>query len=123
VLGHEAFLTQCISNLLSNAVKFVAPGVKPKVVVCTKPFGEEVRLWVEDNGIGIPVENQKQIFGIFQRLHGHTAYPGTGIGLAIVQKAVERMGGRVGVESALGKGSKFWLQLKRGGVRMKVLRP
>ena len=115
VLGHEAFLTQCLSNLLSNAVKFVAPGVKPKVEVCTAQYGNEVRICIRDNGIGIPTENQKQIFGIFQRLHGHAAYPGTGIGLAIVQKAVERMCGRVGVESALGKGSKFWLQLKRGG--------
>jgi PAS domain S-box-containing protein len=115
VLGHEAFLTQCISNLLSNAVKFVAPGVKPKVVVYTKTHGEDVRLFVEDNGIGIPVENQKQIFGIFQRLHSNTTYPGTGIGLAIVQKAVERMGGRAGVESNVGKGSRFWLQLKRVG--------
>jgi PAS domain S-box-containing protein len=112
VLGHEAFLTQCISNLLSNAVKFVAPGVKPKVAVSTKAVGEEVRLCVEDNGIGIPADNQHQIFGIFQRLHAHTTYPGTGIGLAIVQKAVQRMGGRVGVESILGKGSTFWVQLK-----------
>jgi signal transduction histidine kinase len=113
VRGHEAFLTQCISNLLSNAVKFVAPGVSPKVIVYTKPFGEDVRLVIEDNGIGIPFENQKQIFGIFQRLHANTIYPGTGIGLAIVQKAVERMGGRAGVESGVGKGSRFWLQLKR----------
>jgi len=115
VMGHEAFLTQCISNLLSNAVKFVAPGVKPKVTVYTRPYGGEMRLFVEDNGVGIAAENQKQIFGIFQRLHPHTAYPGTGIGLAIVQKAVQRMGGQVGVESTVGKGSTFWLQLKRGG--------
>ncbi len=115
VLGHEAFLTQCISNLLSNAVKFVAPGVKPKVSVYTKAVGTEIRLFVEDNGIGIAAENQRQIFGIFQRLHPNTTYPGTGIGLAIVQKAVQRMGGRVGVDSALGKGSSFWLQLKRAG--------
>jgi PAS domain S-box-containing protein len=116
VMGHEAFLTQCISNLLSNAVKFVAPGVKPRVNVYTKASGQEIRLFVEDNGIGISAENQKQIFGIFQRLHPNTTYPGTGIGLAIVQKAVQRMGGRVGVESTLGKGSTFWLQLTRGGV-------
>jgi PAS domain S-box-containing protein len=115
VLGHEAFLTQCISNLLSNAVKFIAPGVKPKVTVCTKRYGDDIRLYVEDNGIGIPVENQQQIFGIFQRLHAQTTYPGTGIGLAIVQKAVQRMGGRVGVESTLGKGSRFWVQLKQAG--------
>lgn len=115
VLGHEAFLTQCISNLLSNAVKFVAPGVKPQVTVYTRSYGQEVRLFIEDNGIGIPYENQKQIFGIFQRLHSNAVYPGTGIGLAIVQKAVDRMGGEVGVESTPGKGSKFWLQLKGGG--------
>jgi len=113
VLGHEAFLTQCISNLLSNAVKFVAPDIKPTVMVYTKTCGDEIRLYVEDNGIGIPFENQQQIFGIFQRLHAQTTYPGTGIGLAIVQKAVQRMGGRVGVESTLGKGSRFWVQLKR----------
>jgi PAS domain S-box-containing protein len=120
VMGHEAFLTQCISNLLSNAVKFVAPGVKPHVKVSTKAYGPEVRVIIEDNGIGIPYENQKQIFGIFQRLHPNTTYPGTGIGLAIVQKAVNRMDGRVGVESTLGKGSKFWLQLKRGGGRITI---
>jgi len=123
VMGHEAFLTQCISNLLSNAVKFVAPGVKPKVTIYTKAYGREARLFVEDNGIGISAENQKQIFGIFQRLHPNTTYPGTGIGLAIVQKAVQRMGGRVGVESTLGKGSSFWLQLKRGGGGTMTRRP
>lgn len=115
VLGHEAFLTQCVSNLLSNGVKFVAPGVKPHIMVYTKNYGEDVRIFIEDNGIGIPHENQRQIFGIFQRLHSNASFPGTGIGLAIVQKAVERMGGRVGVESIPGKGSRFWLQLRRGG--------
>lgn len=112
VLGHEAFLTQSISNLLSNAVKFVAPGVKPKVVVSTTAHGNQVRLCIEDNGIGIAPENQRQIFGIFQRLHANSVYPGTGIGLAIVQKAVERMGGSLGVHSAVGQGSAFWLQLR-----------
>jgi signal transduction histidine kinase len=70
-----------------------------------------IRLWVDDNGIGIAPENHKRIFNVFDRLHGSEVYPGTGIGLAIVRKGVERMGGRVGVESQLGQGSRFWIEL------------
>jgi signal transduction histidine kinase len=73
-----------------------------------------VRICIKDNGIGIPAEAQNRIFGIFQRLHSQKTYEGTGIGLAIVKKAAERMGGRIGVESAPGMGSKFWLELPRG---------
>ncbi len=76
------------------------------------PPSKFIRLWVADNGIGISPEHQKRIFRVFERLHGVEAYPGTGIGLAIVYKGVERMGGLVGVESQLGKGSRFWIQLK-----------
>jgi signal transduction histidine kinase len=71
-----------------------------------------VRLWVEDNGIGIAPHNHTRIFGMFQRLNAEWAYEGTGMGLSIVKKAAERMGGRVGVESDEGKGSRFWLDLK-----------
>jgi len=70
-----------------------------------------VRLWVEDNGIGIAPENHKRIFKVFERLHGSEVYPGTGIGLAIVRKGVERMGGGVGVESKIRQGSQFWIDL------------
>lgn len=73
-----------------------------------------IRLWVADNGIGIASEHQKRIFRVFERLHGIESYPGTGIGLAIVQKAVDRMGGQVGVESQLGHGSRFWIELRKG---------
>ena len=111
VKGHPAFLSQCVSNLLWNAVKFVPQGQKPRVRVRTVAAHSDVEIWFEDNGIGIAPEDHKRIFGIFQRLHSDKSYQGTGIGLAIVQKAVERMGGRVGVESALGHGSKFWLRL------------
>jgi signal transduction histidine kinase len=72
------------------------------------------RIWVEDNGIGIAPGAHKRIFEMFQRMHGVDEYPGTGIGLAIVRKAMERMGGRVGVESEPGKGSRFWIELPRG---------
>jgi len=111
VLGHEASLTQCLTNLLDNAVKFVEPGTIPRILVRTETFDGRVRLWIQDNGIGIEKEVQQRLFGMFQRLHDHRDYPGTGIGLAIVRKAIERMRGQVGVESEPGKGSRFWLEL------------
>jgi PAS domain S-box-containing protein len=112
VMGHEASLTQCFTNLLGNAVKFVPRGIQPKVNVRTQLLSNTVRVWVEDNGLGIPAHAHTKIFEIFQRLHKQDEYEGTGIGLAIVRKAVERMGGCTGVESELGKGSRFWLELK-----------
>lgn len=111
VCGHEAHLTQCITNLLGNAVKFVAPGTQPRIRIRSEVHENEIRLWFEDNGIGVPREAQERIFGIFERMHDEKLYPGTGIGLSIVRKAAERMGGSVGLESEPGKGSRFWLQL------------
>ena len=70
---------------------------------------------VVDNGIGIPPEYHKEVFGMFERLHSVSEYPGTGIGLAIVQKAVARMNGRVSLESAPGAGSRFCIELKKAG--------
>ena len=109
--GHPAMLVQVMANLVSNGVKFVTPGTSPLVFVRTEKRDRSVRLWVEDNGIGIAPEFQDRIFGVFERLHREEEYPGTGIGLAIVRKAVERMGGRSGVESTPGRGSKFWIEL------------
>ena len=111
VLAAEAPLTQSISNLLNNAVKFVAKGTVPRVRIWGETDAAGVRIWFEDNGIGIAPEYQARIFGMFERIPSGNDYEGTGVGLAIVRKAVERMGGRVGVESALGKGSKFWILL------------
>lgn len=113
VRGHEVPLTQCVSNLLGNAVKFVKPGEEPKVRVWTEHRYQFVRLWIEDEGIGIAPEDRERIFQIFSRVHHEKAYEGTGIGLSIVRKAIERMGGRVGVESELGKGSRFWIELPK----------
>jgi signal transduction histidine kinase len=98
---------------LDNAVKFVAQGTKPRVRVYSESNGHGVRLWIEDNGIGINASEQGQLFQMFYRIHTES-YPGTGMGLAIVRKAVERMGGEAGVESESGKGSRFWLQLPEG---------
>lgn len=111
VIGHEPSLTQVISNLLGNAVKFVPAGVQPKVKVWTENGGAYVTMFVQDNGIGIPQEYQHRLFNMFERIHPELNYEGTGVGLAIVRKAVERMGGKLGVESQPGVGSKFWIQL------------
>jgi PAS domain S-box-containing protein len=113
VFGHEGFLTQCISNILFNAIKFVPPDTKPRVRIGTRQVGDQVQMWFEDNGIGIAPQDQHRIFRIFTRIHPVSRYEGTGVGLAIVQRAAERMGGQVGVESEPGQGSKFWLQLKK----------
>jgi two-component system sensor histidine kinase/response regulator len=111
VIGHHAMLIQVMSNLLANAVKFCADGITPEVIVREERRGEFVRVWVEDNGIGIAPEHCQRIFRIFERLHDRDKYSGTGIGLAIVQKAIVRMGGKVGVESEVGRGSRFWFEL------------
>lgn len=111
VLGHSPVLEQALTNLISNALKFVDPGVPPRVVVRSECLPEAVRLAVTDNGIGIASQHHDRIFNVFERLHRPEQYSGTGIGLAIVKKAIERMGGRVWVESQLGKGSTFWIEL------------
>lgn len=112
VRADAVLLTQIVRNLLSNAVKFVAPGVRPRIILRAEAAGRRVRLWVEDNGIGIPAQHRERIFRVFERLHRPEDYPGTGIGLAIVRRGIERMGGRVGVESEVGRGSRFWIELE-----------
>ena len=111
VLGHRATLAQAIANLISNAIKFVAPEVTPQVRIWAESSNHKVRIWVEDNGIGIPAEHSDRIFRVFERLHGIETYPGTGIGLAIVKRGMERLGGSAGVDSKIGSGSRFWIEL------------
>jgi PAS domain S-box-containing protein len=143
VLAHPTLFTQSVSNLLDNAAKFVAPGVKPRIIVRSETIeadasspvasvkdmagnqftsaappssGIYVRLWVEDNGIGMDNATRDKIFGLFERARDAKQYPGTGIGLAILAKAIQRMGGRFGVESELDGGSRFWIDLPPAGV-------
>ncbi|HEV8542539.1 MAG TPA: ATP-binding protein, partial [Verrucomicrobiae bacterium] len=111
VKAHEALLSQILSNLLGNAAKFAKRDVSPEIRISAKPDGDKVKISVSDNGIGIEPAHFQRIFEIFGRVHADKLYPGTGIGLAIVKKAVERLGGKVGVESSPGQGSTFWFTL------------
>jgi signal transduction histidine kinase len=111
VIAHPTTLVQVVLNLLRNAVKFVAPGEVPRVQVYASPQAGQVRLYVRDNGIGIDPRHQERVFLPFERLHGADRYPGTGIGLSIVRRGVERMEGKVGLRSAVGEGSRFWIEL------------
>jgi signal transduction histidine kinase len=138
VVGHRATVVVLVKNLVSNALKFSQHGVRPQIRIWGQRRQMEpaslrtseaqepglkvapgsaldaaaVRLWVEDNGIGIAPQHLERIFGAFERLHGKEDYPGTGLGLAIVREGAERMGGGAGVESELGKGSRFWVELR-----------
>jgi signal transduction histidine kinase len=110
-MGNPALLTQCFSNLLNNALKFVPPGKVPVIRVAAQDLGPRVRIWVDDNGIGIAEDCRDRIFRMFERLDDR--FEGTGVGLPLVKKAAERMHGGVGVESQPGQGSRFWLELNK----------
>jgi PAS domain S-box-containing protein len=111
VEGHPPVLTQVVLNLLTNAFKFHSKDTTPEVNVFAEQRNGRIRLNVRDNGIGIAPQHHERIWQVFERLHEREAYPGTGIGLAIVKRAVGRMHGSYGVESDVGKGSTFWIEL------------
>lgn len=131
VTAHLPTIQQILSNLIDNGLKFVGKDRSAQLQVWTEEVANNhdaaakpenggappakvqrlLRIWVEDNGIGIEKEFHEKIFGLFERLHPSHAFPGTGLGLAIVRKGVERMGGRVGLESQPEQGSRFWVEL------------
>ncbi|MEJ7597557.1 MAG: ATP-binding protein [Kofleriaceae bacterium] len=107
VRGDGQQLLQVIQNLVANAEKFRRPGAQPKIHISALRNGDEWTISVADNGIGIDAEYFDRIFVIFQRLHTRTEYPGTGIGLSICKKVIERHGGRIWVESSTDTGTTF----------------
>jgi PAS domain S-box-containing protein len=111
VHGNRVLLGQILMNLIGNAIKFVPADRIPELQISSQLNGDYVRLSLKDNGIGIKPSHATKLFQPFLRLVKDHEYPGTGVGLAIVRKAAERMNGRVGVESELGKGSCFWIEL------------
>lgn len=114
VIGDSTQLSQLFQNLIGNAIKFRGPAT-PRVKVSAQRNGKGWELAVADNGIGIDPEFTGKIFGVFKRLHSHEEYSGTGIGLAICKKVVERHGGRIQVESQPGQGSTFRFTLPDKG--------
>jgi PAS domain S-box-containing protein len=110
VLASHAQLIQLFQNLIGNAIKFCKEG-NPRVIVDASREGARWRFTITDSGIGIPAEHRDRIFVMFQRLHTRTEYEGTGIGLAVCKRIVERHGGEIGVEPAPGGGSVFWFTL------------
>jgi|GEM_PF-1787072 len=115
ILANAVVLERVIANLVSNALKFTKPGQAPRLEICAETNNGKIRLWIKDDGIGIAPEYHQRIFQVFQRLHAGDVYPGTGIGLAIAQKGIERMGGKIGLESEPEKGSKFWIEFPKSG--------
>lgn len=110
VMADETQLIQLFQNLVGNALKFHGQS-PPRVLIEAEREGPMWRFTVEDNGIGIEPQYYERIFIIFQRLHGKEEYAGTGIGLAICKKIVERHGGRIGLDSQPGQGTTFWFTL------------
>jgi hypothetical protein len=110
--GDAQGFTIALRNLIDNALKFSRDSRPPRLAVSATRSGGTVRLTVQDNGLGFDMKFHDRIFAIFQRLHRAEDYPGTGVGLAIVRKAMERMGGRVWADSAPGRGAAFTLELK-----------
>lgn len=106
-------LGQSLRNYLDNAIKFTGKVMDPRIEVGSKESTESCVLWVRDNGIGFDMKHHDRIFDLFQRLEGTADFPGTGVGLAIVRKAMERMGGRAWAESEPGRGATFYLEIPK----------
>jgi PAS domain S-box-containing protein len=113
VRGTKTMLTQVFANLLTNALKYTAPGAAPQIRISAEVTDQKVVISVTDRGIGIDAKYHERVFKIFERLHGYSRYPGSGVGLAIARRAMERMNGRIWVQSELGKGSCFYLELPK----------
>ena len=112
--GDRSLLKQVWANLMQNAVKYSGRQERPRIEIGGRTDGTEAVYWVRDNGVGFDMKYYGKLFGVFQRLHGADEFPGTGIGLAIVQRAVARHGGRVWAEGRPGEGAVFYFAAANG---------
>jgi PAS domain S-box-containing protein len=113
VRGDEPLIRQALLNLVANAYKFTRPVGLPEIRITCRPEAEELVFEVQDNGVGYDARFQDKLFQVFQRLHAEAEFEGTGIGLALVQRIVDRHGGRVGANGDEGRGATFWFSLPR----------
>lgn len=111
--AHEGLLLQLLQNLIGNALKYRHPDTPPRVHVSAQALNGFWRINVVDNGIGVAPEHRERIFQMFRRLHNHEEYEGTGIGLAIAKRIVDRHGGEIGVDAVPGSGSCFFFTLPK----------
>lgn len=117
IYADPSSLHRILLNLLANALKFRKPGHAPQVRVETEELPHAIRISVRDDGIGLNKRYTQKVFRMFQRLHTREEYEGTGIGLAICKRLVDRHGGMIGVESTLGEGATFWFTLPHSGAK------
>jgi signal transduction histidine kinase len=117
VMADPELMATSLCHLISNALKFVAPEVEPRIRIWGESREGKCRLWVEDNGIGIEPRYQERLFGVFERLNIDGFESGTGIGLAMLKKGMERLDGKAGVVSSPGQGSRFWIELNEPAER------
>ncbi len=110
IMGDHVQIIQLLQNLIGNAIKFKGDN-PPDIHISAQDKEDEWLFSISDKGIGIDKNHQKQIFSIFKRLHTREEYPGTGIGLSISKRIVERHGGQIWIESELGKGSTFYFTI------------
>jgi signal transduction histidine kinase len=113
VHGDAMQITQVFQNIIDNAIKFCGDGVVPEIHISAESRQEAWQFAIRDNGIGIPEKYHNKLFILFERLHSRDTYPGTGLGLALCKKVIERHGGRIWVESEFGKGSTFYFTLPK----------
>jgi PAS domain S-box-containing protein len=123
VRGNPVQLMRLLQNLIANGIKFQPPGQTPKIHVSVAAAAGEWRISVRDNGLGIDEAYLSQIFEPFRRLHAWNNIAGTGLGLSVCRKIAENHGGRIWASSAKGKGSVFFVSLKRGGDVLETARP
>ncbi len=113
VWANAPVLRKVLKELIENALKFCGHGKTPQIEIWAEERETKNLIWIRDNGIGIPAEHHERIFRVMESLHAGDKYPGHGIGLAIVRRGVERLGGRIGLKSAPDQGSCFWIELPK----------